>query len=45
MSNAAVMMNTVLRLRFVLLREGDKLCAAALCAHGWSVAARYQREG
>lgn len=41
MSNAAVIMNVVLRLRSALLREGDRRCAALLC----NEAARYQWEG
>lgn len=31
MSNAAVMMNVVLRLRSALLREGNRHCAASSC--------------
>ena len=42
MSNAAVMMNVVLRLRSALLREGNRHCAASSCVNE---AARYQWEG
>ena len=45
MSNAAVNIEVILRLRSVLLREGKGLCAAFLCIHGGNKAARYQREG
>ena len=45
MSNAAVIMNTVLRLKSAPLREGVSDYVAAPCAHGWSKAARYQWEG
>ena len=31
MSNAAVKMNTILRIHTVLLREGNSQCAAFLC--------------
>ena len=40
MSNAAVHVDVILRLRSALLREGNSLQAAALI-----VAARYHREG
>ena len=45
MSNAAVMMNVVLRLRPALLREGNRLCAVIRHADGWMGAARYRWEG
>ena len=45
MSNAAVHVDTVLRLRSALLREGNSLRAAALSVNTWAMAARYHREG
>ena len=45
MSNAAVNIEVILRLRSALLREGNRLCAAFLRIHGRNGAARYQREG
>ncbi|MBQ7217315.1 MAG: hypothetical protein IJS39_15175 [Synergistaceae bacterium] len=45
MSNAAVMMKLILRLRSALLREGNRLCAASSYLCDSSEAARYQREG
>ncbi|MBQ7155109.1 MAG: hypothetical protein IJR85_06105 [Synergistaceae bacterium] len=45
MSNAAVNIDVILRLRSALLREGDRLCAAFLCITAGNEAARYQREG
>ena len=45
MSNAAVMMKVILRLRSALLREGNRHCAASSCICERRTAARYQREG
>ena len=45
MSNAAVHIFSVLRLRSALLREGNSLRAAALSENSPGVAARYHREG
>ena len=45
MSNAAVHVDLVTRLRSALLREGNSLRAAALSDNALSVAARYHREG
>ena len=45
MSNAAVKVDVVLRLRSALLREGNRHCAAFSCIIGGNRAARYQREG
>ena len=42
MNNAAVLMNSVLRLRFALKREEDESSAASSCL---AEAARYQWEG
>ena len=45
MSNVAVNIDVILRLRSVLLREGKRLCAAFPCIISGYEAARYQREG
>ena len=45
MSNAAVMMKVILRLRSALSREENRHCVASSCPYGWRIAARYQREG
>ena len=45
MNNAAVKVNTVLRLRSRLLREECGIFVVAPCAQIWSGAARYQWEG
>lgn len=45
MSNAAVMMKVILRLRPALLREGVRHCAASSYLYDCTEAARYQREG
>ena len=45
MSNAAVHVDVILRLRSALLREGNSLRAAASSGCAWGEAARYHREG
>ena len=45
MSNAAVHVDVILRLRSALLREGNSLWAAALSDNAQGMAARYHREG
>lgn len=45
MSNVAVKLNVVLRLRSALIREGNRSLAAVLKLNGGNEAARYQWEG